>query len=175
MKYEYIPIPKSNRMKKIAIALFFGGLITVIVGAINVIPFRGAIQFCGVVLMTMSIMVMVKCVLKAYRYRIEDLGEGDELLVDEITRNACVTVCRLELSKLKSVKKWEECGKELRSKRRYSYCPDVLESGTYLIEFHESNYDNTAETIRIRLSPDEKLISIFNAYTAKNAEKYDME
>ena len=171
MKYEYIPVPKKNKMKKISISLFLSGLIVFIIGGIEAIPFRVGLQLGSAILLVASIAVVVKYALKAYRYRIDDCGDGDEFFIDEITRSACFTVCRLELSKLVAVKKWSECDKELRSKKRYSYCPDILGDDTYLLEFFESKYDNSDKIIRIRLTPDEKLVSILTDVAAKNAEK----
>lgn len=169
MKYEHIPVPKRSKIKWVSALFLIGGIIVTLVGGISLIPYRSIVQIGGIVLLAVSIMIMAKYATKGYRYRIEDLGEGDEFLVDELTRTSNVTVCRLELSKLISVKAWKDCDKELRSKKRYSYCPDILGEGTYLLEFEGSGYDNTDKIIRIRLTPDERLVSIFTEWVAKNS------
>lgn len=169
MKYEHIPVPKRSKIKWVSALFLIGGIIVTLVGGINLIPYRSIVQIGGIVLLAVSIMIMAKYATKGYRYRIEDIGEGDEFFVDELTRTSNVTVCRLELSKLISVKAWKDCDKELRGKKRYSYCPDILGEGTYLLEFEGSGYDNTDKIIRIRLTPDERLVSIFTEWVAKNS------
>ena len=97
MKFEYIPVPKSNKTKKIATCFFFAGLILFVLGGVKMIPFSSVIQFAAVVAFTTSILLVGRFLLRSYAYRIEDMGEGDELFVDEITRKARFSVCRLEM------------------------------------------------------------------------------
>ena len=173
MKYEFIPTPQNNRTKRLATWLFICGIILFIAGGVKIIPFRFILQLVALATLTASIMLMGRFLLRAYAYRIEDMGEGDELFVDEITRRSRYTVCRMELSKLVSVRKWEEYSKEERAKKRYSYCPDAFGDGSYVLEFSDSAYDITAERIRVRIAPDEKLLSILNESIARNSQNTD--
>ena len=164
MKYEYIPIPQKNKVKRVATLMFFLGLATFALGGVKVIPFRVVLQIASLVAFTSAIMLVGKFLLRAYGYRIEDFGEGDEFVVNEITRATCVTVCRLELSKLASVKKWDELSKEERGKKCYNYSPDPYADGTYLLEFTESELDPSGEKIRIRILPDATLLTMLEGY-----------
>ena len=170
MKYEFIPTPETNKTKRLATCLFICGILLFIVGGIKIIPFHFVIQLASLATLTASILLMGRFLLRAYSYRIEDMGEGDELLIDEITRRTRYTVCRIELSKLLSVCKWEEYGKEERAKKRYSYCPDAFGDDSYVLEFYDGAYGVTADRIRVRITPDERLLSIFNEAIAKNTQ-----
>ena len=170
MKYEIIPTPQTNKTKRLATWLFICGVILFIAGGVKVIPFRFVLQLAALAALTASIMLIGRFLLRAYAYRIDDLGEGFEFFVDEITRSTRYTVCRMELSKLVSVTKWEDCGKDERAKKRYSYCPDAFGDGSYVLEFVDSAYDVTADRIRVRIAPDEKLLSILNEAVARNNE-----
>ena len=173
MKYEYIPVPKKNKVKRVATLLFFLGLAMFVVGGVKVIPFRVVFQIAALVAFTSAIMLVGRFLLRAYGYRIEDFGEGDEFVVNEITRSTCVTVCRLELSKLTAIKKWDELSKEERGKKFYNYSPDPYADGTYLLEFADSAYETDCEPIRVRVLPDDKLIPILIEY--QNAATSDEE
>ena len=177
MKYEYIPIPQKNKVKRVATLMFFLGLATFALGGVKVIPFRVVLQIASLVAFTSAIMLVGKFLLRAYGYRIEDFGEGDEFVVNEITRATCVTVCRLELSKLTAVKKWSDIPKEEKSGRSYSYnySPDPFSEDTYILEFFESNYDITGTVIRVRILPDEKLVSLLEGYVIPISERQGEE
>ena len=170
MKYEYIPTPQNNKTKRLATWLFICGAILFAASGIKIIPFRFIPQILALCSLTASIMLMGRFLLRAYAYRIEDMGEGDELMVDEITKNMRYTVCRLELKKLVKLTKWEEYPKDERGKKRYNYSPDAFGDGTYVLEFIDSAYDVTAERIRIRILPDEKLTALFEESIAQNSQ-----
>ena len=170
MRYEYIPEPKSSKTKKIATSFFFGGIILFVAGGVKMIPFRSILQFASMAFFTISILLVGRFLLHTFSYRIEDMGEGDELIVDEITRRSRYSVCRLEMSKLHSVRKRSELSKEEQSKKFYNYCPDAFATDSYILEFIDSSYDITAERIRIRIQPDEKLLAMLNEAARANAE-----
>lgn len=170
MKHEFIPTPSNNKTKRLATWLFICGVILFVVGGIKVIPFRFVPQIAALGALTASIMLIGRYLLRAYAYRIEDMGEGDEIFVDEITRSTRYTVCRLELKKLVKITKWENYPKDERGKKRYNYSPDAFGDGSYVLEFIDSVYDVTADRIRIRITPDEKMLAIFNEIIEKNSE-----
>ena len=170
MKYEYSPEPKSSKTRKIATSFFFGGIILFVAGGVKMIPFRSLLQFAAMASFTVSILLVGRFLLRTYAYRIEDMGEGDEFIVDEITRGGRYSVCRLELTKLCSVRKRSELSKEEQGKKHYNYCPDAFASDSYVLEFIESSYDITAERIRVRIQPDEKLLSMLTDAAKANAE-----
>ena len=170
MKFEYIPVPKSNKTKKIATCFFFAGLILFVLGGVKMIPVSSVIQFAAVAAFTTSILLVGRFLLRSYAYRIEDMGEGDELFVDEITRKARFSVCRLEMKKLVAVYDRKALSKEEKSKRHYNYCPDAFANDSYILEFINSEYDISSERIRIRIQPNEKMLEILNAAIAANKE-----
>ena len=175
MKFEYIPVPKSNKTKKIATCFFFGGLVLFVIGGVKMIPYNSVIQFAAVASFTTSILLVGRFLLRSYAYRIEDMGEGDELFVDEITRKARFSVCRLEMKKLVAVYDRKTLSKEEKSKKHYNYCPDAFAEDSYILEFLNSEYDISSERIRIRVQPDEKMLEILNAALEANREKSDEE
>ena len=170
MKFEYIPVPKSNKTKKIDTCFFVAGLILFVLGGVKMIPFSSVIQFAAVAAFTTSILLVGRFLLRSYAYRIEDMGEGDELFVDEITRKARFSVCRLEMKKLVAVYDRKTLSKEEKSKRHYNYCPDAFANDSYILEFINSEYDISSERIRIRIQPNEKMLEILNAAIAANKE-----
>lgn len=170
MKYEHIPTPQSNKTKRLATWLFICGAILFVVSGIKVIPFRFVPQIIAIGALTASIMLMGRFLLRAYAYRIDDMGDGDEIFVDEITRAARYTVCRLELKKLVKMTKWEDYPQEERGKKRYNYSPDAFGGGTYVLEFIDSAYDITAPRIRIKILPDERLTAILEGVIAQNTQ-----
>ena len=170
MKYEYIPIPKNNKTKKTATIFFFVGAVLFVAGGLKMIPFRSLLQLAAIASFTTSIMLVARFLLRSYAYRIEDMGEGDELFVDEITRKTRYSVCRLEMRKLVGVYKMSELSSEERGKKRYNYCPDAFTSEAYLLEFVNSDFDNTSERIRISVQPDDRLLEILDKALKENAE-----
>ena len=170
MKYEYIPTPKNNKTKKTAVCFFFAGLILFIVGGVKMIPMRSVIQLASMASFTIAILLVGRFLLRAYAYRIEDMGEGEEFFVDEITRKSRFSVCRLEMRKLVGVYCRKDLSKEEQNKKHYNYCPDAFANDSYILEFVDSEYDITAERIRVRIQPDDKLLSILEEAAAKNAE-----
>lgn len=170
MKHEYIPVPKANKTKRLATILFFAGLVLFVLGAVKMIPYRAVIQVASLATLTASIMLVGRFLLRAYAYRIEDMGEGDEFFVDEITRRTRYSVCRLEMRKLVAIHPWDSASKELKNKKRYSYCPDIFGGGAYLLEFFDSDYDITSERIFVKITPDEKLLEILGEAVLANKE-----
>lgn len=172
MKYEHIPVPKNNKTKKIATSFFFIGLILFVAGGVKMIPFRSVLQLAAVASFVVSILLVGRFLLRYFAYRIEDLGEGDEFFVDEITRKTRYSVCRLEMRKLVSVRKFSELSKDERAQKRYNYCPDAFTSDAYMLEFIDSQYDITSERICVTIQPDEKLLAILQE-AARNNEAND--
>lgn len=169
MKYEHIPTPQNNKTRKIATCFFFSGLILFVVGGVKMIPFRSIIQVAAMASFTISILLVGRFLLRSFAYRIEDMGEGDEFFVDEITRKSRYSVCRLEMRKLVAVHDRRQLSKDERAKKHYNYCPDAFSDESYVLEFVDSEYDVTSERIRIRIQPDEKLLSILKETALQNA------
>ena len=170
MKYEYFPTPKNNKTKKMATSFFFLGLILFVLGGLKLIPFRSVIQLAAVASFVVSIMLVSRFLLRYYAYRVEDMGEGDEFFVDEITRRTRFSVCRLEMAKLIGVRRLSDVPNEEKNKKRYNYCADAFTKDAYMLEFIDSKYDVTSENIRVIIQPDEKLLGILEAAVRANSE-----
>ena len=168
MKYEYIPVPRSNKTKKMATSFFFGGIILFVAGGVKMIPFRSALQLAAIAAFTMSILLVGRFLLRSYAYRIEDFGDGDEFVVDEITRRTRYSVCRLEMRKLAAIYKRSELSKSERDKKHFNYCPDAFAEDSYLLDFIDDENDPSSPPIRIRIQPDERLIEILNETIKSN-------
>ena len=170
MKYNYIPTNKSTKMKKLVLSLFFIGLILFIIGGLKVISFKGIIQAISVIPFIIAIMLASRYLIRVHSYRIEDVGEGLELFVDEITRSSAYTVCRLELKKLLLVTSLKDYPKDDRKKRRYDYRADLFEKDSYVLEFLNGTYDASSEKIRIILSLNEEMLGILKKILEENKQ-----
>lgn len=170
MKFSYIPTNKSTKMKRLVLSLFFIGLILFIIGGLKVISFKSIIQAVSIIPFIIAIMLSSRYLIRVHSYRIEDVGEGLELFVDEITRSSAYTVCRLELKKLLLVAPLKDYPKEDRKKRRYDYRADLFEKDSYVLEFSDGTYDASSEKIRIILSANEEMLDILEKILEENKQ-----
>lgn len=156
MTYEYMPTPKNQWIKPLCMGLFFGALVLFgASGLKEIMPMPWLFQFVAICMLTVSILLMGRYLLRYYLYRVEEIKGGVDFTVTEITRRGGTTVCRLGLSQLLSVKEWNEENKPLRGKKIYNYCVDARPVASWLLEFADGE-----ETIYIRFSPDERMLEI---------------
>ena len=156
MSYEYMPAPKNQWVKTLCIGLFFGALVLFLTsGFEGVIAMPWILQTLSVIMMVTSILLMGKYLMKYYLYRIEEVDDGVDFTVTEITRRGGVTVCRLALSQLTSVTEWSKENRPPRGKRIYNYCADARPVTSCLLTFADGN-----DVIYVRFSPDEKMMEI---------------
>ena len=156
MTYEYMPTPNNGRIKALCMGLFFGALVLFgASGLQDVIVMPWLFQFVSVCMLTVSILLMGRYLLRYYLYRIESVNGGVDFTVTEITRRGGTTVCRLGLHQLRAVKVWNAENKPPRGKKIYNYCVDARPADSRLLEFADGD-----DTIYIRFSPDAKMLEI---------------
>ena len=156
MTYEYMPPPKNQWIKTLCMGLFFGALVLFgASGLRDIMPTPWLFQFLAICMLTVSIMLMGRYLLRYYLYRVEETDGGVDFTVTEITRRGGTTVCRLGLHQLRAVKVWNAESKPPRGKKIYNYCVDARPVDSRLLEFADRD-----EIIYIRFSPDEKMLEI---------------
>lgn len=167
MTYEYMPTPKNQWIKTLCMGLFFGALVLFgASGLKDVIRMPWLLQFLAICMMTVSILLMGRYLLRYYLYRVEEVDGDVDFTVTEITRRGGTTVCRMGLSQLRSVKEWNEENKPPRGKKIYHYCVDARPVGSCLLEFADGE-----DAIYIRFSPDEKMVEILkNALSGRECD-----
>lgn len=168
MTYEYMPKANNKGLKAICTGLFFGAV--VLFGASgmmgDVIKMPWLMQFISICMLTVSILLMGRYLLRYYLYRVEEVDGGVDFTVDEITRRGRVTVCRLGLSDLVSIKEWNDENKPPRGKKIYNYCVDARPAASWVAEFADGE-----DRIYIRFSPDGKMLTILeNAQTGREED-----
>ena len=157
MTYEYMPPAKNQWIKTLCMGVFFGALVLFMVSGVkDLLPIPWLFQFAAVAMMTASIMLMGRYLLRYYMYRIEEVSGGVDFTVTEITRRGGTTVCRLGLSQLRAVKEWNDQNKPPRGKKLYNYCADARPEASLVLEFSDGG-----EIIYIRCSPDERMTELF--------------
>ena len=130
------------------------------------ILYPAVMQMISVMIITVTIMLMGRYLLRHYLYRVTDDGEGIDFVVDEISRRGRYTVCRLALSQLVSATEWSDETKPHKGVKIYNYCVDVKPVGSWLLDFEDGE-----DHIFIRLSPDDRLKSIFAEAVANNVQE----
>ena len=157
--YEYIPNPKKKKAKVLGTVLFFLSLVLFAMSGFKAFAYTGVLQTVSIAMMSAAILIMGRYLLKSYLYRIEENGD---FVVEEISRTMCYAVCRLELSKLTDLRPWSKEAKPKKVKL-YNYCVDLAPADSYRLTFLDGE-----ETIYIRFSPDEKMLSLLQAALAEN-------
>lgn len=165
--YEYIPEGKRSGMKRLCFGLFAGAILLFFASGFEGIFFPALMQTVSVLVITLTIMLMGRYLLRHYLYRVADDGEGVDLRVDELSRRGRVTVCRLSLSQLVSAREWSDEIRPPRGVKIYNYCVDIKPTDSWLLEFEDGG-----QSIYIRLSPDEKLKGYFlNAVATRPSDE----
>lgn len=156
MTYEYMPTPKNQWIKTLCVGMFLVSLVLFMVSGVqDLLPMPWLFQFVAVGMMTASVMLMGRYLLRYYMYRVEEINGGVDFTVTEITRRGGTTVCRLGLGQLRAVKVWNDENKPPRGKKIYNYCVDARPAESHLLEFVDGG-----ELIYIRLSPDARMLEI---------------
>ncbi len=149
--YEYIP--KAKKVKVVSSALFFLALALFAASGLPIFAYRGVLQFVSVLLFAVSLLLFCK---KQYIYRIEET----DLVIEELSRSARVTVCRLEKAKLQKMEKWQKGLKPQKGAKIYNYCVDIAPENSYLLTFTDGAYAPYCKDICVRFQPDEKMVRL---------------
>lgn len=164
--YEYIPEGSRSGMKRLCLWLFVAAILLFFASGFEGMLYPSVMQMVSVAIITVTIMLMGRYLLRHYLYRVADDGEGMDFRVDELSRRGRVTVCRLALAQLVSAKEWNDETKPPRGVKIYNYCVDIKPRDSWLLEFEDGD-----DRIFIRLSPDDKLKQCFTeAVKARGGE-----
>ena len=153
--YEYMPKGDRGKLKGICMAMFAGGVVLFFSSGIEGILYPAIMQTAAVLIITATIMIMGRYLLRHYLYRVTDDGEGLDFVVDEISRNGRYTVCRLGLVQLVSAGAYSDDKKPAKGTKVYNYCVEIKPRDSWLLEFLDGE-----DRIFIRISPDERLKEI---------------
>ena len=168
--HEYMPTGNRGRLKIACFITFMAAVLLFFTSSIEGILYPAAMQFAAVLIMTVVIMLMGRYLMRCYLYRIADDGEGMDFTVDEVSKRGRYTVCRLALSSLVDCKPWNNETKPPRGKKIYNYCVDIRPRDSYVLTFADGD-----DFIYIRLSPDEKMITIFGEILAARRVEVDAQ
>ena len=171
--YEYIPNPPKKKAKTVGMTLFILSLVIFFVSGIEGIGYPGILQTAAIALMTAAILLVGKYLTRAYRYRVDKTNGEYEFIIDEISKTSSVTVCRLELSKLRRADAWTKDYKPPKKARIYNYCVDVAPTDSYLLTFLDGAFSMNGERIYVRISPDERLTEILETFLKQNGGSPD--
>ena len=153
--YQYMPKGDRGKLKGICMAMFAGGVVLFFASGIKGILYPAIMQTAAVLIITATIMIMGRYLLRHYLYRIADDGEGLDFLVDEISRNGRYTICRLSISQLVSARPYGDDVKPQKGTKVYNYCVEIKPRDSWLLEFLDGE-----DRIFVRISPDDKLKEI---------------
>ena len=165
--YEFIPQRKEKTAKVVCFVMYLLSIVLFAMSNLEFISYSGIIQSLSFVILTAAILMTGKYLLKTYIYTLYD----GEFIIEESTRGRKVTVCRLELSKLIKCEEWTADFKPPRRAKIYFYCVDMSPKDSYLLTFNDSPFDVGNEKLYIRISPDSRMISAFEAAIKTNAEE----
>jgi len=164
--YEYMPNGSRGKLKGLCMGMFAGAIALFFASGIEGIRYPGVMQMISVLIITVTIMLMGRYLLRHYLYRVADDGEGLDFLVDEISRRGRYTVCRLAMSQLVSAAEWSDETKPAKGVKIYNYCVAVRPVGSWVLDFADGE-----DHIFIRLSPDDRLKEIFTEAVARNTQE----
>jgi hypothetical protein len=164
--YEYMPNGSRGKLKGLCMGMFAGAIALFFASGIEGILYPAVMQLISVMIITVTIMLMGRYLLRHYLYRVADDGEGLDFLVDEISRRGRYTVCRLAMSQLVSAVEWSDETKPAKDVKIYNYCVDVKPVGSWVLDFVDGE-----DHIFIRLSPDDRLKEIFAEAVARNTQE----
>lgn len=158
--YQYQP-KRENKIASILLLVF--ALVSVFMIGMSALmrSFTGIFQTAAVLSLAIEVALFVRYFRKTYVYRIQYFGTEDDapdLIVSEVSGKDNVIVCRLSLGELDGIKTRSD-RKKVRAGKKYNYCVDIAPKNAVYLEFTDSGMPVT-----VILSPDEKMISVFEEY-----------
>lgn len=161
--YEFRPQRTNNKAQKLIILLFAGAAVLFLLTVpLDGLPFLWVIQLLALIMLVAAIFLVTRYVTKTYEYAVTS-AEGDaDLTVTEISSGGKrrITVCRISLSGIVSVRCVDSSDERFRAQRRsggkiYDYRPDLSPERSVLIEAKEGG-----EELRILLAYGEDFFDI---------------
>ena len=161
--YELKPQRTNNKAQSLII-LFFAGAAALFLLSVFMkgMPFLWVIQLFAILLLVAAVFIVTRYVTKTFIYSIDVIDGQADLSVTEVSSGGRrqITVCRIGLSSIKSVKVSE--GKDetvslLRKerKRMFDYRPDINPEKSILLVSDEGG-----DELLILLAYDEELLRI---------------
>ena len=165
--YEYAPRPEKKREKRF---LLFGAILAVALFAASRIPgvlFPGGLQFLSVACCVVLILMVGRCLLCNYVYRVgepSDSPEGAEFSVVECYGNRRTTVCRILVSEILSVEEITPSNRKerlraCRGQRFYHYIGEWFSQGYYLLKVRDGE-----GYFYIKIHADSRLLQSLRSY-----------
>ena len=171
--YSYTP-PRDG--KKSAVVTFSGFLVGFLFLYISgLLPMPVIYQIIGICIISLSIFVGTRYLVKHYVYSVVKVGDNDyDFVVNEVSGGKkSVPVCRINMDDITDFVKSEGgkvpgqyAGKSGRDILRFNYCQDIVPKESYYL------YATIREgRVALRISPDEKLKTIIKSLMPKIYEK----
>lgn len=164
--YQYQP-KRENKIASVlllAVAILSVAMVGISVSASS---FAGLFQLAAVLLLAAEVALFVRYFGKTYVYRIQCFGTKNDVpdfIVSEVSGKNNIIVCRLSLNDLEGMKTRSE-RKKVRAGKKYNYCVDIAPKNAVYLEFTDSGVPVT-----VIVSPDEKMISVFEKYMKLRSE-----
>ncbi len=163
--YEVQPKKTNNLAANLSLVLIFGGILAMYFSSLPSIPFRPVMQTVSLLIIAFAIMLLGRYVFKSFSYSIVDTeGDGLDFTVTELKRRSRITLTRVSLSGISEIIPLKSDAKEIMAKKKkgrksFNYCVDLCPKESYLILCEECG-----EKYAIRISADEKLITLLSEY-----------
>ncbi len=180
--YEYSQ--KTQRTNNVATALaailFAAALVLLAFTAVFELPFTGIYQALIICLLTFSVLIVTRYLLKSFVYTVKESENGYDLDVVEIRGKSAITVCRISLSNIERVEilKTNEKEKKKKLKKKaikesrkiFSYYPDIMPQKECLVFVTECDYPYL-----LKLAADETLTNILVSAQEENEKRQKTE
>ena len=157
--YQFQP-ERKNKISSILLLAFGIAALVLVALSVALSKYQGLLQLVAAIFLSADIFIFHMYFRRAFIYRVASSRDEDELpifTVSEVVGKNSTVLCRFSLDDLVKVEKYSKKIKKGLGKH-YNYCIDIAPCDAYVL-FFESGGQREA----IILSPDEKLLSIFNS------------
>ena len=139
--FELIPQKSNKKAQGLVILFTVSALLMLFLSSVlRNIPYIWTVQLLAIILLTVTVFLVTRYIMKVFIYRITDRDGSADLTVTEGTTagKKQVTVCRISLDSIKSLTVLEGEACSLRSLRRerkkvFDYRPDLLPDKSLLL------------------------------------------
>ena len=168
--YEITPQKTNRRAHYISAILLIAAFISMFASNLPNLPYRSVMQFSALVMLSVSVLMIIKYTLSSYSYAIIKDGDGYDLTVSELKRRSNITVCRIALDGIEQITLASRSDKDLCTKlteaskgtKTYNYTVDLAPA-----EYIHLITNECGERITIKLSYDKRLFEILEGYRSE--------
>lgn len=161
--YEINPKRTNNKARDLSLILFICGILIMYFSSLPMIPFPAIFQILSILLLSFSLMLIGRFLLKSYIYSIIGNDDGTyDLTVTEIKKKSRITVCRVAILGIEEIIPLSKETRKLVKKKKkgrksFDYRVDLFPNNSHCILCEECG-----EEFAIIISEDEKLIKLLS-------------